>query len=277
MKQDDKRKLTSLLEAMYQQYGFDFRHYALPSIFRRVRHRMMAERISDIAVYEQKIRRDAEATARLIDAFSLQVTMMFRDPGFFAAFRRRVVPELRGLPFIRIWHAGCSTGEEAYSMAILLAEEGLQHKTRIYATDMNEQAIARARQGKVKLDKMQAYTKNYMLSGGTNPFSDYYRIEENEAIFDKSLLSQILFTPHNLVSDRSFNEFHVIVCRNVMIYFDHYLQQRVHSLFYESLCRGGFLGLGSRESLMTSAYSELYCEVDRGERIYRKKEEEWLC
>jgi chemotaxis protein methyltransferase CheR len=195
---------------------------------------------------------------------------MFRDPGFFAALRSTVVPTLRTYPFLRVWNAGCSTGEETYSLAILLREVGLYDRSRIYATDLNEAVLQSAAEGIFPIAKMQEYTENYLAAGGSRSFSDYYRVAYGGAQIDRSLTENIIFAQHNLVSDRSFNEFHLIVCRNVLIYFDRSLQDRVHGLFLDSLVSFGILALGRKESVRHTSRAEHYEVVDEGERIYRK-------
>ena len=207
---------------------------------------------------------------RLLLDLSINVTAMFRDPTFYAAFREKVVPVLRTHPFARIWIAGCSTGEEVYSLAILLEEEGLRERARIYATDINEEVLGRARAGVFPLDKMQEYTRNYIRAAGKRAFSEYYVAAYDGARFQRSLAENVVFAQHNLVSDRSFNEFHVIVCRNVMIYFDRPLQDRVHRLFYESLATFGILALGHKESIHFSPHESCYEELDPHEKLYRK-------
>jgi chemotaxis protein methyltransferase CheR len=196
---------------------------------------------------------------------------MFRNPEFFKAFREQVVPQLRDYPEIRIWHAGCATGEEVYSMAILMEEEGLGSKTKLYATDMNEFVLEKANRGIFSLNKMRNYTKNYILSGGTQAFSEYYTADGQFAYLKPSILKQISFAQHNLVTDQSFNEFHVILCRNVLIYFTVGLQNQVHELFYESLSPKGFLGLGDKESLQFAKKADQYEEFVESMKIYRKK------
>jgi chemotaxis protein methyltransferase CheR len=195
---------------------------------------------------------------------------MFRDPSFYNAFRTKVVPQLRTYPFTRIWVAGCSTGEEVYSLAILLREEGLYDRARIYATDINESVLERARTGVFPLEKMREYTQNYIKAGGTQAFSEYYLAKYDGAQFQRSLIDNVVFAQHNLVSDRSFNEFNVIVCRNVMIYFDRVLQDRVHELFYESLMTFGVLGLGHKEAIRFSPHADSFEELDPAEKLYRK-------
>jgi chemotaxis protein methyltransferase CheR len=207
---------------------------------------------------------------KLLLDLSINVSAMYRDPTFYRAFREKVVPVLRTYPFIRIWHAGCSTGEEVYSMAILLEEEGLYERARIYATDINEVVLHTAKSGIYPADKMKEYTQNYQRAGGQRSFSDYYVAKYDGAIFNSSLARNVVFSQHNLVTDRSFAEFHVILCRNVMIYFDRKLQDRVHALFYESLVPFGFLGLGSKESLRFSKYESCYEEIDARDKIYRR-------
>jgi chemotaxis protein methyltransferase CheR len=195
---------------------------------------------------------------------------MFRDPSFYVAFRNEVVPALRTYPFTRIWCAGCSTGEEVYSLAIVLQEEGLYDRTRIYATDINEQVLETARSGVFPLDKMKQYTQNYIKAGGTREFSEYYVAAYDSVRFSRALTENVVFAQHNLASDRAFNEFNVIVCRNVMIYFDKALQDRVHQLFYESLATFGMLALGHKESVSFTPFVDSYEVVDAAERIYRK-------
>jgi chemotaxis protein methyltransferase CheR len=208
---------------------------------------------------------------RLLLDLSINVTAMFRDPTFYSALRNSVLPELRTYPFTRIWVAGCSTGEEIYSLAILLEEEGLYDRTRIYGTDLNEAVLETARRGVFPMHKMQEYTQNYLRTGGTRAFSDYYVSAYDGAAFDRSLARNVVFAQHNLVSDRSFNEFQLIICRNVMIYFDRSLQNRVHELFYGSLVRLGILALGHKESIRFSPYADRYQELDADERIYKKR------
>jgi chemotaxis protein methyltransferase CheR len=207
---------------------------------------------------------------RLLLDLSINVTAMYRDPSFYAAFREHVVPLLRTYPFARVWNAGCSTGEEVYSIAILLQEEGLYEKTRIYATDINDSVLERARAGVFPLDKMQEYTQNYIAAGGKRSFSEYYVANYDGAAFSPSLIENVVFAQHNLVSDRSFNEFHVIMCRNVMIYFDKPLQDQVHRLFYDSLAMFGVLALGHKESIRFTPHETGYAELDAEDRLYRK-------
>jgi chemotaxis protein methyltransferase CheR len=263
-------ELSLLLEGVYRQYGFDFREYAPASLRRRVWRRIHAEGLSTVSALQDKLLHDPACMERLLLDLSINVTAMFRDPGFYVAFRKKVVPALRTYPFTRIWVAGCSTGEEVYSLAILLQEEKLYDRTRIYATDINEAVLDRARGGVFPLDKMREYTQNYIKAGGTEAFSEYYLAKYDGAQFQRSLTENIVFAQHNLVSDRSFNEFNVIVCRNVMIYFDRALQDRVHRLFYESLANFGILGLGHKESIRFSPHESRYEELDPNEKLYRR-------
>lgn len=266
----ERIEIRLLLEGVYRYYGFDFRSYAYASIKRRIWKRAEAEGLASISALQQRVLHEPKAMERLLHDFSVNVTAMFRDPDFYAAFREHAVPLLRTYPFIRLWHAGCSTGEEVYSMAILLEEEGLYERARIYATDINEAVVDQAREGIFPLDKMQEYTQNYLRAGGTHSFSEYYTAAYDNARFAPSLRRHVVFAQHNLVTDRSFSEFNVILCRNVMIYFDRDLQTRVHELFYESLPVYGILGLGSKESLRFSQMEECYEPLDARQRLYRK-------
>lgn len=262
-------EITLLLEGIYSVHGFDFRNYLRSSIHRRILNRMNLDSLPTITALLNKVLHEPGYFEKLLNDFSIKVTEMFRDPSFFQAFRQEVVPLLRDYPEIRIWHAGCATGEEAYSMAILLLEEGLLNKTKIYATDMNDHVIQLAKKGKFPLKRMQSFTKNYLLAGGTKEFSTYYTTNHEHALFHPFITENIMFAQHNLATDSTFNEFHVILCRNVLIYFDPALQQRVHHLFHDSLAPNGFLGLGSMESIIHSNRSQ-YEEFVGCERIYRK-------
>jgi chemotaxis protein methyltransferase CheR len=266
----ERIEIEVLLEAVFRHYGFDFRSYAYASLRRRLWKRIRAEALDTISGLQDRVLHDPAAMERLLMDLSVNVTAMFRDPNFYKAFREYVVPLLRTYPFIRIWHAGCSTGEEVYSMAILLREEGLYERTRVYATDINEVVLQQAKAGIYPLDKMQEYTQNYLRAGGKRSFSEYYTAAYGGALFSPSLRENVVFAQHNLVTDRSFSEFNVILCRNVMIYFDHSLQNRVHQLFYESLPVYGILALGSKESLRLSQFEENYEQVHPPEKIYRK-------
>jgi chemotaxis protein methyltransferase CheR len=263
-------ELQLLLQGIYQQYGFDFREYATASLKRRVWRRAHAEGLQTIAGLIERVLHDPEVMERLLLDLSINVTAMFRDPTFYAAFREKVVPILRTYPFTRIWVAGCSTGEEVYSLAILLTEEELYDRARIYATDINELVLEQARAGVFPLDKMREYTENYIRAGGRRSFSEYYLARYEGALFERSLSENVVWAPHNLVQDSSFNTFNVILCRNVMIYFDRSLQNRVHSLFYESLERFGILALGHKESIRFTDVQDSYEELDAQEKLYRR-------
>jgi chemotaxis protein methyltransferase CheR len=263
-------EIALLLEAIYRRYGFDFREYAPASLKRRLWRRASAEGLETMSALQNRVLRDPECMERLLLDLSINVTAMFRDPSFYASFREHVAPLLRTYPFTRVWIAGCSTGEEVYSLAIVLDEEGLLERCRIYATDINEAVLERARLGVFSIDKMQDYTHNYLRAGGTRAFSEYYLASYDGAVFDRRLVENAVFAQHNLVSDKAFNEFHVIVCRNVMIYFDRVLQRRVFGLFHDSLVHLGVLGLGRKESIRFSDHADRYEELDDVERLYRK-------
>ncbi len=266
----ERIEVQVLLEAIYQHYGFDFRGYALGSLKRRLWRRAYAEKLETMSALQDRVLHDPAVMERLLLDLSINVTSMFRDPTFFKALREKVVPLLRTYPFIRIWNAGCSTGEETFSLAILLREEGLYDRARIYATDINEAVLGYARAGTFPLEKMRVYTENYIRAGGTESFSSYYTADGDTARFKSELLDQVVFAQHNLVSDAPFNEFNVIVCRNVMIYFGKTLQDRVHELFYESLDPFGILALGHKESIKFTRYEDRYRALDAPEKLYRK-------
>jgi len=266
----ERVEIELLLEGVYRHYGFDFRAYAYASIRRRLWKRIEAEGLSSISELQARVLHTPEAMERLLLDLSVSVTSMFRDPKFYQVFRDEVVPLLRTYPFIRIWHAGCSTGEEVYSTAILLEEEGLLERTRVYATDINDAVLQQARAGIFPLNRMQEYTDNYIRAGGKRSFSEYYTAKYDGALFSPSLTKNVVFSQHNLVTDRSFSEFNVIFCRNVLIYFDRTLQHRVHQLFYDSLVMFGVLALGSKESLRFSQYEACYEKLDAREKLYRK-------
>lgn len=267
----EELELDLLLEGVYRRYGFDFRDYARPSLRRRISNQVRAENLPTISALLARVLHDTDAMERLLLMLSVNVTAMFRDPTFFRAVREQVVPLLRTYPYVRIWHAGCSTGEEVYSMAILLEEEGLYDRCRIYATDMNEAVVRRAQAGIYPIEVMQEYTANYLRSGARGQFSDYYTARYDHAIFKQSLRRNVVFSHHNLVTDGSFNEFQLIVCRNVMIYFNERLQARVHELFFASLSRFGLLALGRKESLVGTPHQHDYEELDATERIFRRR------
>ncbi len=266
----EKVEIELLLEGIYRHYGYDFRNYSFPSIRRRIWHRVHAERLTNVSQLQALVLHDTDGLNRLMADFSVNVTEMFRDPDFFRDIRTKVLPELERFPQIRIWHAGCSTGEEVYSMAILLHEAGLYDRSRLYATDMNAQVLAQAEAGMFPLQRMQQYTKNYLQSGGTREFSEYYTVRGEAVQFQPFLSDNIVFFQHNLATDHSFNEFHLIICRNVLIYFNEMLQQRAIQLFAESMNQSGFIGLGSKENLLRQLLEHHMGEFDSTRHIYRK-------
>lgn len=259
-----------LLDGIFHHYGYDFRDYAEASLKRRIRKAVHEEGLQSISALQDKVLHDQACMERLLLTFSINVTGMFRDPQFYTAFRERVVPYLRTYPFVRVWHAGCSSGEEVYSMAVLLQEEGIYDRCRIYATDMNEVVLKKATDGIFPLSCMQEYTRNYQLAGGKRSFSDYYTARYGNAIFHPSLKENIVFAAHNLATDGSFNEFQVILCRNVMIYFNKALQRRAHQLLYSSMSMFGILGLGSKESIKYTPWEACYEELDPVNKLNRK-------
>ncbi|HZG72222.1 MAG TPA: protein-glutamate O-methyltransferase CheR [Chondromyces sp.] len=266
----EKIEIELLLKGIYDWCGYDFRNYAYSSIKRRIWHTVHAENLESITGLLDKVLHDPACLQRLIASFSINVTEMFRDPLFFLNFREEVVPLLRTYPSIRVWHAGCSTGEEVYSMAILLHEEGLYEKTKIYATDINTKVLEVAKNGVFSLENMRKYTNNYLQAGGKRAFSDYYNVTNSGVKFHSFLTKNMVFAQHNLVTDRSFNEFHVILCRNVLIYFNKPLQKKVHELFYESLSTFGILGLGDKESIHYTDVSDCYEEIRGKHKLYKK-------
>jgi chemotaxis protein methyltransferase CheR len=263
-------EIDLLVEGIYRHYGYDFREYARASLQRRIWNVVRAEGLASISGLQERILHDPACMERFVVSLSVNVTAMYRDPEFYLAFREKIVPVLKTYPFIQIWHAGCSTGEEVYSMAILLEEEGLYDRCKIYATDLNQTVLDKAREGIFPLESMKEYTANYQKAGGKLSFSEYYTAAYGSAIFRPSLRRNITFAQHNLVTDGPFNVFHVIWCRNVTIYFNKKLQQRVHQLLYDSLIMFGVLGLGSKESLRFTKHEECYENLVSGESLYRK-------
>ena len=263
-------ELDLLLDAVFRLYGYDFRDYAKTSMRRRIANIMKKEEVNTISALQDRVLHDARSWERFLNGISVNVSAMFRDPGFFLAFRQHAVPVLRTYPFIRIWQAGCSLGEEAYSLAIMLEEEGLYDRSLIYATDINEVSLRQAREGIYPAELMQKYTQNYVQAGGHQSFSEYYTARYDYAILRPTLQRNIVFSQHNLVSDAPFNEFNVILCRNVMIYFNRGLQERTHHLFHASLAMFGILGLGSRESLRFIPHEHMYEPLVSGEKLYRR-------
>jgi chemotaxis protein methyltransferase CheR len=263
-------EIEALLGALERRYGYDFRNYARASLRRRIRSTLEAEKLATVSSLQQLLLRDPTSMQRFIYRLSVHVTSMFRDAEFFRVFRSEVVPWLRTYPYLRIWHAGCATGEEVYSMAILLEEEGLYDRCRIYATDISDLLLQRAKRGIYTLDAIRRYTAAYHRAGGRRDFSSYYTADSENAVLHEKLRRNVVFSLHNLVSDGSFNEFNVVLCRNVLIYFDDPLRDRVLGLLDQSVVRGGFMAIGRKESLrftpLQSRYSELRGEV----RVYRR-------
>lgn len=269
----ERLEISLLVDGVYKHYGCDFRNYAYASLRRRVWNVVRSERLGTVTGLLERVLHDPACMERFLAQLTVNVTAMFRDPSFYVAFREQVVPLLRAYPFIRIWHAGCSTGEEVYSMAILLQEEDLYRRCRIYATDLNEIALKAARDGIFPHSCMKEYASNYALAGGKAALSDYYTSSGyDHVIFRQSLRKNVVFSHHNLATDGSFNEFNVILCRNVMIYFNPTLQARVHNLLYESLRRFGVLVLGLKESLKGTVREASYEEINGHERIYRRRD-----
>ncbi len=264
-------EISLLLEAIYQKYGYDFRQYSKAHIHRRIRNRMALSRLEDVSQIQAKVLKDETFAYELLQDLSITVTEMFRDQDFYKSLRENVVPILKTYPFIKIWHAGCATGEEAYSMAIILQEEGLYDRTTIYATDFNQHALNKAKEGIFSNSMMKEYTANYQLSGGKEPFSSYYTSSHCHIIMNQSLKKNIVWANHNLVTDSVFAEVNLILCRNVLIYFDNSLQNKVQKLFYESLINGGILCLGTKEVLRFTEFHEKYTELDKKQRIFKKK------
>lgn len=267
----ERLEIELLLEAIQRAYGYDFRGYALASLRRRLWHRVYGEGLETISGLQERILHDPSCMDRLLRDLSINVTEMFRDPSFHRALRAEVFPLLRTHPFVRVWNAGCSTGEEIYSLAIALHEEGLLERARIYATDIDEQALQRARSGAFALERMQLYTENYLRAGGRESFSRYYSADGDVARFDPMLAEKTVFAQHNLVTDGSFNEFQLIVCRNVLIYFGAELQEKVLGLFAASIARRGVLALGRKESIRHSAHAGEYEPLVEAEKIYRRR------
>lgn len=259
-----------LLNDLWEIYGYDFTGYSRASVKRRIGRLIVLDKFASFAELRYRVRTDAGYFSRFVEEVTVNVTEMFRDPSFYKTLREEIIPVLATRPFIRIWHAGCSTGEEVYSMAILLKEAGLLHKSLIYATDLNPGVLEKARKGIFPLNHMKQYSENYILSGGKQEFSGYYTAKYDWAKFDDELKSKMIISTHNLVSDWSFNEFQLILCRNVLIYFDRALQDRVLTLFDESLETLGFLALGAKESLKFSVVRKNYTQLDNREKIWRK-------
>lgn len=263
-------EVNILLNDLLEQYGYDFTDYSFASVKRRLQRVYINDRFPSFAEFRYKVKSDESYLTYLMEQITVNVTEMFRDPAFFQVLRNQVLPVLATYPFIRIWHAGCSTGEEVYSMAILLKEMNLLHKSVIYATDINESVLEKARKGIFPLAYMQHYSQNYLQSGGQHDFSQYYAANYEYAKFSESLSEKIIFAAHNLVTDRSFNEFQLIICRNVLIYFNKELQDKVLHLFSESLEPLGFMALGAKETLRFTTVAPLFKPLAQKEKIWRK-------
>ncbi|HTF82692.1 MAG TPA: protein-glutamate O-methyltransferase CheR [Cytophagales bacterium] len=264
-------EVAVLLLKLYEKYGYDFRSYSQAHLKRRLQSKLTMSGIPSITTLQDHMLASPAVAASLLRDLSVTVTEMYRDPEFYRAVREIVIPMLKTYSFLKIWHAGCSTGQEVYSMAILLMEEGLYDRTMIYATDFNQQVLDQAKEGVFTDEDIRQYTRNHQLSGGITSLSDYYMSRYNRVIMDKSLKKNIVWANHNLVTDGVFAEVQLIMCRNVLIYFNKDLQNHVHELFYNSLGRGGFLCLGAKESLRFSSVSHKYSEVDYKAKIYSKK------
>ena len=262
-----------LLEAIFQKYHYDFRGYAMTSVRRRIRRAMEHFGCATVSQLQDRILHDTSTLSDLLGLLTVQVSELFRDPGYFRAIREKVLPHLRTYPSLKVWIAGCSTGEELYSFAILFREEGLEDRTIFYATDINPDSLKMARSGVYPMERIQLFTQNHQKSGGKASLSEYYTAAYDHARFDPTLRARAVFSDHSLVSDAVFTEAHLISCRNVMIYFDRALQNRAIGLFKDSLVRKGFLGLGAKESIQFSAHSGAFDDFMREEKIYLKRGE----
>jgi chemotaxis protein methyltransferase CheR len=266
-------EIRLLLEALYVRYHYDFRNYAMASIKRRLRQARDQLGFATISALQESVLHDAQMLPRLLGYLTIQVSEMFRDPSYFQAIREHVVPHLRTYPSLKIWIAGCSGGEELYSLVILFREEGLESRTIFYATDISQEALRTAEAGVYTLDRIQLFTENHRKSGGKSSLSDYYSAAYGRASFDKTLRQNVVFSDHSLVTDAVFGEMHLVSCRNVLIYFDRPLQDRAIGLFKHSLARKGFLGLGAKESLRFSDHSSSFKDFVREEKIYQRSGE----
>lgn len=266
----DNNEFKELLESIRFVYGYDFTDYSEASVKRRIDHFMSTRKITALDELGKLILKDEKLFEEFVQEISVTVTEMFRDPDFYKSLRQNVMKRLATYPFIKIWIAGCATGEEIYSITILLQEEGLLGRCVIYATDINQKSLQIAKDGVYAVGNMKSHTANYQKAGGTRSFSEYYKAKYNSVIYDKSLKQNIVFSPHNLAIDKSFNEFQLIICRNVLIYFNQQLQNKVINLFYDSLCPFGYLGLGNKESLLFSEKRKCFDEIDRKEKIFIK-------
>lgn len=269
--QTEDIEIELLLEGVYRRFGYDFRGYNRAHVKRRLLHRLASLGLSSVSQLQHKILHDDLFFQVILRDLSINVTEMYRDPTFYKKLRTEVIPLLKTYPYLKVWHAGCSTGEEVYSVAILLLEEGLLDRTQIYATDFNPQVLEVAKKGIYPVSRIKEYTYNYQVAGGKHSFSNYYTARYDSVIFDLDLKKNIVFAEHNLVTDHVFAEVNLIICRNVLIYFNKQLQNRVVKLFTESLVKGGYLGLGSKENLMFTEVFDAFEVVDSKEKIYQKK------
>jgi chemotaxis protein methyltransferase CheR len=268
-----EQEVESLILEINVSYGYDFSGYSRASVYRRIRRFLSNNNLTDINTLRKSIFSDSFYFEQFLQEITVNVTEMFRDPGFFLSLRENVLPILSTYPHIKIWDAGCSTGEELFSLAILLKEEGLLDRTRIYATDINQKVLKQAKEGIFPSTQLAANTAAYYASGGKKEFSSYYSSNYGSLKFNESLIKNVVFYPHNLATDTSFNEFHLILCRNVLIYFTAELQEKVFNLFNKSLVRLGYLGLGKKETLSMSGLSTSFNFIDKENRIYRKVSE----
>jgi chemotaxis protein methyltransferase CheR len=264
-------ELKLLLEAMFLRYGYDFRNYSKAHLKRRVLYRLGISNLSTVTELQNKVLRDRDFFKDFLDDLSINVTEMFRDPDFYRSLRENIVPKLRTYAYFKIWHAGCATGEEVYSLAILLQEEGLLDRCQVYATDFNQKVLEIAKEGVYQKSDIEQCEKNYHLSGGKKSLSDYYKSMYGSVMFNKDLASRIVFADHNLVTDSVFADVNLILCRNVLIYFEKNLQEKVLGLFYESLVPSGILCLGTKESLKFSEYGKLFDVIDDKQKIFKKR------
>ncbi len=260
-----------LLEAIYLKYGYDFRNYSKSHVRRRILNRLAMSGLETVSDLQNTILRDLNSFRELLDDLSINVTEMFRDPDFYHSFRENIVPKLKTYTFFKIWHAGCSTGEEVYSLAILLQEEGLLHRCQVYATDFNRKVLETAKEGVYNKADIELFERNYRLAGGKKKLSDYYQSMYGSVMFNKELSNRIVFADHNLVTDSVFAEVNLIFCRNVLIYFDKKLQNKVLKLFSESLPASGILCLGTKESIKFTDLENEFDPVDEKQKIYKKK------
>ncbi len=264
-------EIDLILEGIFNKYGYDFRNYSKAHVKRRLLNRLTTSKLNSISELQHKVLHEPGFFEIILRDLSINVTEMFRDPSFYLALRNEVIPILKTYPFFKVWHAGCSTGEEVYSFAVVLKEEGIYDRAQIYATDFNHDVLDIAKKGIFPIDRIKEYTYNYQASGGKQSFSDYYMANYDSVIYDQSLKKNLVFAEHNLVTDSVFAEVNLIICRNVLIYFNKDLQNRVIDLFHDSLINGGFLGLGSKETLQFTTKANSFEIINNEEKVYKKK------